>query len=133
MLTVSAPDGGLPAAPYEFLRGEVAPGLVDVAFVAELVEHDGLAPPCAPGVRILDSAVEVEALNACVGDPRTRVVVEFGAIVDAHEVVRVVFALHYGCKTLPIVDRLGRDEVELVGHRPPDIRMSCQPTDDDRT
>src|SRR5206468_10238800 len=87
---VGAADRALPETPDHLFGGDVAPALVDVAFVGALVDHDGFAPFAAPFGRVLGGLVDVDALQARVRHPRAAVVEERTAVVVGEQVpVRV--------------------------------------------
>ena len=79
---IAAPTGRLPEAAGHLPGGEVAPAVLDVALVGDLVQHHRLAEPLPPLVHQLRRLVQVLALDAAMGDPRAGVVVEGDAVVD---------------------------------------------------
>ena len=53
MPDVPAADRALPEPAQQLLAAEVSPAVLEVAFVAALVDHHRLAPLLAPGARLL--------------------------------------------------------------------------------
>ncbi len=124
---VTAAHRGLPEPAGELLAAQVAPALVDVALVAALVDDHRLAVRLPPFGRVLRGAVRIDPLDAAMGDPRAGVVVETVAVVDRGEVAHVVAAAEDLGQVLPVLGRLPRQQVVLVGQRPPDGAMRAQP------
>ena len=110
----------------QFLRGDVAPGLDDVALVLRLVVDDRLAVGLAP----FEGALDVPVLHADMADPRLAVVVVhvLVAVVDRLQVTVGVVLLEDVEVAVPLAERLGvEQEVVFVGERPPDVAVGGEP------
>lgn len=109
----------------QFLRGQIAPGEADVAFVFELVIDDRLAPLAPPVHRALD----VPVLDADVIDPRLAMIEvhRLLAIMDRLEVSRRIVLFDDVEETVPACDRLYVEkEIVFVGERPPNVAKDAK-------
>ena len=126
---VAAARHGDPEAMRQFLRGEIAPGEADVAFVFEFVVDDRLAPLAPP----VGGALDVPVLDADVIDPRLAMIEvhRLFAVVDRLEMPRRIVLLDDVEEAVPARDRLHVDqEVVFVGERPPDVAKSAEAGDE---
>src|SRR5580698_1055814 len=119
MSDVPAAHGAFPAAANHLLAAYIAPPLVNIAFVAAFVDDDRLGVFLPPSAGVLRRAVSVSPLDAAVSDPRAGVVVEAVAVMDRGEVAHMVVRAYDHGEPFPVLGRLRRHEVVLVGHRPP--------------
>ena len=124
MPDVSAADRSFPELVQQLLAAEVAPAVLEVAFVATLVDHHRLAPLFAAGRDRLDAA-----LDAGVADPRPGVVEVLHEVVDRDQVAVRVLGGDQLTDAVPVRGRLGEEQVVLVGQREPDVGVPGQPAD----
>lgn len=72
---IAAPDDGLPEAANHLLAGDVAPAVLDIALIGDFVHNDRFFVANAPICNPLGGLIEVNTLNAAMGNPRSRVVI----------------------------------------------------------
>ena len=89
--------------------------MLDVPFVTHLIQHHRLLVPFPPLVGVLRRPVHILPLDAAVGDPFLPMVVERTAVVDGAQVMIGIETDQYGSQILPVVDRLCRKLVVLIG------------------
>ena len=130
MSDVPAAYGAFPAPAHEFLAAYIAPALIKISFVAAFVDDDGLGVFLPPFAGVLRRAVRVNPLDAAVSDPRAGVIVEAVAVMDRGEVAHVIVRAYDHGQPFPVLGRLRRQQIVLIGHRPPDGAVSAQPPDE---
>lgn len=114
-----------PKAFGEFFSCDVAPALMNVAFVTTFVIYGGFVVLASPGRGLAG----IGSLNAAVSDPRFVVVVESAAVVNAAQVLNGIVGLYDAEEAVPILFGFGFHEIPLVGKGPPDVSIGGKACD----
>ena len=118
---ITSPDRAFPETADHLFAGKVAPAVLDVPLIGDLVQHNRLAVPLPPLVGVLRSAVKILPLNAAVGDPGTGVVVKGNAVMDGPEMTVRIVPYQQIRVVFPVLLRFGFQQVIFVREAPPDV------------
>ena len=126
---MTAAQHGFPEAAGHFLSGDIAPALIDVALVGDLIPNHGLIVLCKILVRIFHMAVQILPLHTAVCDPRPVEIIKRHAVVHgAQMVVRILFAEQLGVM-LPVLQGFGAHQIVFVRETPPHIAVGGKARD----
>ena len=106
MAGITAPAGRFPETAQHLLAADIAPAVLDVAFIGDFIHNDGLMVFFTPLIHQLRGFVNILPLNAAMSDPGPAVIVHPHAVMDGTQMaVRILFTQNRAV-TLPVLRSL---------------------------
>ena len=130
MSGIAASDSCFPESSDHFLGSDIAPAVLDVAFVGNLIHDNRFVELLCEFAGQFRAFVEINSLDGAVCDPRTVVVVHHAAVVNGTQMSVYILLNQNGRIALPVRDCLFLHEVILIGQRPPYIAVCAEAGND---
>ena len=129
MSRITAADCSFPESPGHLLSADVAPVVLDISLIHDLVQHHRLLIALPPLLHPLTGQIRVDPLHRTMRDPRPCVVIHLLTVVNGTQMAVHILLTDDRRIPLPVRQWFLRHQVIFIGQRPPHIPVGRKSRD----